>query len=955
DSDDWDFGTGDFTIDFWIHPTALDNSVHFINQFVQDGADWDGWGMRFTTSGENPTVRLGLYDNNNPSILQIDASSTIKNNTWHHLAFVRNGNTVYIYQDGNLIGSGAYSGSWTNPTTDLFIGGEDSKFNSYNFTGYIDDLRISKGIARWTANFTPPTAPHSSVNESVDAAYSLNYSCLFNDDDSDYLSKDMSPGSSRSKFIFSTWVKRGNIGGTGTLFGAEYSSSYYTVIRYSSDKIYFRHFYGADSGTYQFLDLQRDPTGWVHIVVQVDSTDATETDRVKVWFNGVRATRDTGTYTALVNNGSLIIGNDDPHYVGWGNTGGGYFDGYMAETIYLDGQTYTYPPSLFGQNDTTTGHWIPKEISGLTYGNNGFYLNYANSTNLGFDISGNNNLTASGSPAQVTDTPTNNYCTLNPINTDFGSVGAEPTYSMGNTKQVNGNPDVRGTKGTLVIPTTGKWYWEVLNDGIATAAANQLSFGVVELSKKTLSTYGSGAITFLGSNNRYVYNNSGVVWSDGANWASGTVLRIAYDADNDKLWFGQGANWLKADGSTGADPGAGTDPTIASVGLVKPLTPFLVTYQLYAKINFGPIPLVTGGHADNNCYGNFEYAPPAGFLALNTNNLPTPSVKKPSTGIYVSNRTGTGAAVNITNVDFNVSAGALVIIKNRNQADEWKVVDTVRGVTKEINFDPDSNPAESTDANGLTAFSSSGFTLGTGANGYNDNAENFLDWALREGTSFGLDIIAYTGTGVARTISHNLGRVPTLIIVKRLDQAENGFFVYHALCASDPETDYGYINLTQAFADDNIIWNDTAPTSSVFTVGTGSGLNASGGSYIAYVFADIPGYCKAFAYTGNGNPNGPYMPLGFRPAAFFMKRTSVAENWIFYHVGESTYNPCEDFFFFDDTLQEGCGLTVTNYSVDICSKGLKIRGQGMNENNGGNDPYIGFAWAAQPGKYSNAR
>ncbi len=341
------------------------------------------------------------------------------------------------------------------------------------------------------------------------------------------------------------------------------------------------------------------------------------------------------------------------------------------------------------------------------------------------------------------------------------------------------------------------------------------------------------------------------------------------------------------------------------------------------------------------------------YLTLNSANIAAQEqntildeIDQPREAIYVNTREGTGAEATISDVLFDVSAGSLVINKNMDAAgdpaDEWKWTDTLRGATEHLSSDK--NAIEAAEAQGVKSFTATGYVLGT-SDGYNTNGETFLDMALREGAAFGFDIVIYEGTGSAHNVSHGLGRVPTLIIVKNRDQADS-WYVYHVFGNAVPEDYSAQLDTTAGFADDATGWNDTAPTASVFTVNTNGAVNAIGENYVAYVLTDIPGLCKAFVYLGSNDTIGPYVPLGFRPAYFFSKSTGAAVNWNVFDEKRVGHNVENDQLFFSSPSAQ-----ATGDSLDILSQGFKPRSVIVNTA----VAHVGFAWAHQFGAYSNSR
>jgi len=328
---------------------------------------------------------------------------------------------------------------------------------------------------------------------------------------------------------------------------------------------------------------------------------------------------------------------------------------------------------------------------------------------------------------------------------------------------------------------------------------------------------------------------------------------------------------------------------------------------------------------------------------LCSNNLPTPIISDSSTGFGVVTYEGTGAEQSITDLDFQPD---LVWIKNRDAVDEHKLIDSVRGVTKELSSD--STNVEGTDANGLTAFLANGFTLGTGANGYNDNGESFVAWCFKKGATYGFDIQTYEGTGVSHAINHNLNGIPELMIIKDLDDANNWMvYHHHAVNKTDPETDYGSLDITNAWADESTVWNDTAPTATQFSIGTNINVNTDGNNYIAYLWKSIFQFSKVGSFEGNGNINGTCIYCGFKPAFVMIKSIDSTSSWHLYDYQREGYNVDNDRLVAEETTVEG-----TADEIDLLSNGFKLR---IATDPNVAETYIFIAIAEAPIKWSNAR
>ena len=288
-------------------------------------------------------------------------------------------------------------------------------------------------------------------------------------------------------------------------------------------------------------------------------------------------------------------------------------------------------------------------------------------------------------------------------------------------------------------------------------------------------------------------------------------------------------------------------------------------------------------------------------------------------------------------------------IKNRGGATSHAIYDTTRGTQAQLSSDTTGD--EVTSSTGLTAFGSNGFTIGTSSL-VNTSGTQYVAWAWDEAPIAGMDIVSYTGNGTNRTIAHNLGVAPKMIIVKARVTAstDQGWPVYHTGVASDAETDYLLLNSTAAAADLNTVWNDTAPTSSVFSVGTNALVNANNDTYVAYLFANVAGYSAFGSYTGNGSADGPFVFTGFRPRYVLIKSSSNAEEWHVHDTARDTYNLA-----IADLYPNSSGAEVTTFNqLDILSNGFKCRSSNTGTNGSGYT-FIYAAFAENAFKVALAR
>jgi hypothetical protein len=805
------------------------------------------------------------------------------------------------------------------------------------------------------------------VNElllAADAAggggYTISRSLRFNSADSAYLSRTPASAGNRRTWTWAGWVKRS--GGTyPTLFNAV--SGTRDVLRFSDDAPYadvlYVFFANGGGGSIRTTAVFRDYSAWYHIVLSVDTTQATASNRVKIYVNGVQQTQFT-VATYPTQNYDTFVNNTNVHYIGADNLiSASYFSGYLADVHLVDGQALD--PTSFGEFSATTGVWMPKAFTG-SYGTNGFKLDFADNSAataaaLGKDTSGNGNnwtptnlsVTAGAGNDSLIDVPVNgsqtdtgvggevrgNYATFNPLNNPATSA----TLGNGNLEVTANTAAFQAVTGT-VFASSGKWYAEFTQQvtatdqviGIAADTFVPLSSGNRYIGR-TADSYG------IYSDGRKINNN--VFTSYGTSWAVGDVLNVALDLDNGKVWFGKNGTWYAS-----GNPAAGTNAAFTGIS---------------GSYTFACSPYSTGKFEFNSGQRPFAYTAPSGFKALCTANLPAPTIVKPSTVMDVVLYTGTGSTLTPTSsLGFSPD---LVWIKSRSAATDNTLYDAVRGA--QARLESNTTDAEVTSDNGLTAFNSAGFTLGTLAQ-VNTSSATYAAWtwdagsstvsntagtitsSVRANASAGFSVATYTGTGANATVGHGLGVAPSLIIVK-CRSAANDWAVYHAANTSDPKTDYLLLNSTAATADDNTYWNDTAPTSTVFSIGTNADVNTSTATYVAYCFAPVAGYSAFGSYTGNGSADGSFVYTGMRSRWIMIKRTDTTSNWTIIDTAREGYNVDNDPLYPNLADAEG-----TTDLADILSNGFKLRSTDASVNaSSGTYVYAAFSEAAF--QYSRAR
>jgi hypothetical protein len=801
--------------------------------------------------------------------------------------------------------------------------------------------------------YTSSTKLFQSITPAAAAptGYQISRSLRFNPSDSPYLTRTPGSATNRQKWTWSCWVKRSGLG-TQQRFIDAYNGSnpVRTTITFTSgDQIEFDI---SDSG-YDVITttaLYRDVGAWYHVVVALDSTQATAANRLIIYVNGVSQAY-SGTVTQ---NRSGDINNNVAHYIGAYGTGAGSsnMNGYMTEINFIDGQQLT--ASSFGQTDSTTGVWNPIAYTG-TYGTNGYYVNFSDnsgttSTTLGKDYSGNGNnytpnnfsVTAGAGNDSLVDSPTNygtdtgvggevrgNYCTLN------------PTATQGTTTLTNGNLDIANAANSLcngtAMVTSGKWYWEVklISGSDYFVGAQRVNIQNIPANKFQVA---GGAFYYSGNGNKYMNGDGGSAY--GASYTTNDVIGIALNLDANTITF------YKNNTSQGAITIVAGDWVPCSV---------------------------TGGTACSYEYNfgqrAFAYTAPSGFKALCTQNLATPTIGASSTtlaGKYFNPvlYTGNGSTLNVTGVGFQPD---WVWAKVRSTTGIHGLFDVVRGVTKVLSSDTTS--AENT-LSGVTAFNSDGFSLGAD---WNLNGGTFVAWNWKAGgtgvtntsgsitstvsanPTAGFSVVTYTGNGTnGATVGHGIGSAVQFIIVKQRGTGGggDGNWLVGATAAIG-WTGRLILNGTQGNEVNSTHWNNTAPTSNVFTLGTSGNVNGSTGNYVAYCFAPVTGFSQFTSFVGNGSTDGPFVYCGFRPRWILIKDIVGADTaaWLLYDTARSAYNVSQ--VILCPNLADADN-TNSAWNIDILSNGFKMRSSYGQLNNNGST-YIVAAFAEAPFNYSRAR
>ena len=778
----------------------------------------------------------------------------------------------------------------------------------------------------------------------------LDQSLRFNDDDSAYLSRTPSVAGNRKTWTWSGWVKRGNINiDTNFMLEANSGSGFNRSYNYFSaaNEIVVGDYTSAWQWQLKTSALFRDTSAWYHIVLSVDTTQATASNRIKLYVNGEQVTSfSTATYPSQ--NYDTYINSVMEHTIGYiGYAGQRYFDGYMAEVHFTDGTAYT--ADAFGE--FKSGVWVAKTPS-VTYGTNGFYLKFANSGALGTDSSGNGNTwtpTNLAATDVMLDSPTNNFATLNPID-----INTKHTFSEGNLGAVlNASSNPRMTRGTCLV-TSGKWYAE-FTETVSTSVA---AFGIVD---NTASTDGTG----IPLANSIIYFANGAVYRNGTNIATyatstlGDVISVAMDLDGSTVEF------FKNGVSLGAAISITTGNEYTFGAFANQIGDAFVA-------NFGQDSSFAGyktpqGNTDANGIGDFYYDPTAigdgTYLALCTANLPEPAISpadgaSPSDYMNTVLYTGTGTTRSVTGVGFQPD---LIWTKSRSNPSNHGLVDVIRGTNKVVFTD--STDAEYT-LSAIDSFDSDGFTTSSSGSYNNLSGWTYVAWNWKAGgtpvsntdgtitssvsanVDSGFSIVSYTGTGANATVGHGLTSAPEMVILKNRSITSEWRVYAASVCDG---TNYLFLNSTSGLQAASTIWNNTIPTATTVSIGTHASVSGSGNNLVMYCFHSVEGFSKIGSYTGNGSStDGPFVYLGFRPSFVLIKRTNSTGFWVMLDDERSAYNVTDDVLYANASNAESVAQ-----ATDFLSNGFKLRTTDSDVNASGT--YIYMAFAEMPAKYSLGR
>lgn len=840
-------------------------------------------------------------------------------------------------------------------------------------------------------------------SNSASGGYDIDNSLKLEADNSETLYKNNSNGNRRT-FTSSFWVKLTELSNAQILVHGVWTNA--TRLFTNSNEIYID--LADNTSTYyrwRTNALFRDTSAWYHFVWRVDTTDSTAANRMRFYINGEEYTDWQESATVPQNFDTLAnyvhsSTSDDVQFSY--KEASLYNSFYLAEAHHVDGQSLA--PTEFGEFDDDSGIWKPKEYTG-TYGTNGFYLDFEDSSSLGNDANGGTDFTLSNITAadQATDTPTNNFCILNP-----NWVSSNKLIPTNGGTVISGNNGWSGYKGSMGVKT-GKWYFEVVKAtggtnangmwGVADDGTGPNSFNddnAHEVGYRHLfyqeSTYGYRLYT----------NSSGSAANDfnpgvSNSVAEGDVFGVALDMDNGKIsFYKNGSNMY---GSTLHDLGALATSSIYEGSVV----PLFLNYSSLRElhVNFGGYCYTTPSSAasDANGYGNFEYAPPSGYYALCSKNIgqyDSPTIDDSSAhyqGLAYrgDSSSTTSADRNLTNTGNSDLQPDWIWLFNRDTqlTGGQKIFDSNRGAGSGKSLSSSiPNAAGYQDAayGYVNAFNSDGFGVRAGtdtnrwfvdrgdgggdkyvafqwkANGgtTSSNTDGSITSTVQANTDAGFSIVTFTGDGNNdATIGHGLGVKPEMIITKNVDESVS-WRVWH----KDLTANYMLFlnsNNVETATDQHGNGYIKAVSTTTYTVYQGTsntlGVNGSSDAMVAYCFASKQGFSMFGEYRGNGATDGEFVYTGFKPAFLLLKRRDASGyHWRLYSSAQSPTNEVERRM--TPNLAEAEGYHATDMSLDFYSNGFKFRTSNQINVNSGDYVFMAFAenpFAASTGIPATAR
>jgi len=752
-------------------------------------------------------------------------------------------------------------------------------------------------------------AAHTPASTGIDRGTYTNGKSLVLDGGADYLSQTLGSPTDNNVCTISIWFKLSSLASNTDLFSAGTGGAATMQVRIRSDgKLRLVQNNGGVNIDLKSTAVFRDFHKFYHLVVAIDTDQGTAANRVRIYMNNVEITVfDTSTYPS---SGLALIWNSaDVHMLSrYSPSGTNWINGYLSKTDFIDGLQLT--PSSFGHTSTDTGKWVPSDTSGLTFGTNGFSLDFnddrastPDTTSTIYDQSGNaNNWTGNSLVAGsfTSDTPVDNFCTWNPLN-EKGTA-----FTLGNTTAALAS-DNEWCSGSMIFDAADNTYFEVEVKALTTNG----EIGITGVGQGNLLRQAHNAV--LDDSETYTYINSG------------NDRLIGVSAAYGDAWLVNEFVGVHLNNGTLTFYNEGVSQGTSVTGLTGKFAPLIGQNGAGALTG-----LLLVDEAD------WSASRPTSAKQLTSSEHPEPTNWKPQDNANIVLYTGDGTAIGsgglaVTGVGFTPDS---TWIKNRDVAVSHAWTDIVRGVLKPLHTD--GTFVESSHSEGLASFDADGFTVGSHA-AYNSSGVDY--WSLNiladntsgssntdgsitstvatDGVNFSIG--TYTGTGANATVGHGLASAPDLIFVKERTNDVGSWYTYHSSNTAAPETDYLALDTTAATADLNTVWNDTAPTSSVFSIGTLDDVNASGDTYVfyAFVFGDV---FAGGSYEGNNNADGTFIPSD-ELLMVVTKSIDSTSSWYIYDQIRSTFNEVDDQILADSAAAE----TTGSEEIDFVSNGVKLR------------------------------
>jgi hypothetical protein len=724
----------------------------------------------------------------------------------------------------------------------------------------------------------------------------ISNSCIFNGATAQArVGRTPSSNGSGTILTFSAWVKRGRLGSISSIFIANDYASVGEALEFNTSNQLNYYCIKSSPGSYDWNYITNrtfeDTSKWYHIYVRRDTTDSTAADRVQIYIDGEKVTSwNTETQAGSNQTGWM---NQTTYENSFGNTNNASYVrgiGYLAEINMIDGSNPAI--STFGLTDTSTGRWIPKSLTGITYGTNGFRLQFGSPSAIGDDTSGNNNdLSVHNLVASdlTTDSPTQNHTTLNTIK------NSNITLSEGNLKAATVSGGQGYVSGSQIPLTSGKYYSEIT---ITTAGSTLFFLGVGNFDDyldhytedNPVSKIAGG---YIRSDNGQAYtsnNDAGAYHTYGNSFTTNDVIGIAIDVDKGAMWISKNGTWQNS--ATASEIADGDTSNSLRTGMKGPLIILNYTHSgTTVDYNFGQ--------------RSFSYTAPTGYNSIQQDNLP-----ETSKGI-----------------------SGFVWMKNRDATDNHQLYDSSRGKQKAIFSN--TTDVQATVADGLQKFLVGGQQIEDDVS-INTSGESYVSWnwnanagttasngngsitsVVQANQTAGFSIVRYTGTGSAATVGHGLSSAPEWIFGR--PETLSGGYHWSAYHKSMTSASY-YLSLNQNIGEtsNSDVWG-SAPTSSVINLGVS--MSNSSQPIILYCWHSVDGFSKFGKYTGNGVADGPFVYTGFKPAWLLVKANNAA-NWYLCDAARSPMNPVTTFVHPD---RSDADYSNFGRGFDFLSNGFKVR------------------------------